>query len=163
MFVRDQNAQLKHGWSDNAGASWGWQTFAGQVKGDPTAVSWGPGRIDLFTATPDSSAAILQHQWWDGSSWSGWKPWTTPDILAMSTAPTVTSAGPGELDLWYRDSSGRVVERQFDNHGWSAWYERGEIPSTRGEPVAAVSLTGGAREIVARGELDNVVWAKRLP
>lgn len=107
-------------------------------------------------------AGILQRQWWDGSSWSGWRPWADPDILAMSTAPTVTSARPGQLDLWYRDSSGRVVHRQVTNHGWSGWVDRGEIPSTRGEPDAAVSLAGGARELLARGELENVVWEKRM-
>ena len=163
VFVRDQLGQLKHGWSDNAGATWAWETFAGQVTGDPTAVSWGYGRIDLFTAAPESSAGILQHQWWDGASWSGWRPWTDPDMLAMSSAPTVTSAATDQLDLWYRDSSGRIVHREFAQHGWGNWADRGAIPSRRGEPVAAVSLTGGGREILARGELENAIWERRLP
>jgi hypothetical protein len=163
VFVRNQDGQLTHGGSDNGGVGWQWETWAGHLEGDPAAVSWGPGRIDVFSAAAASSAAVLQHQWWDGVSWSGWHEWHDADILGMRSAPTVASAGSGQLDLFYRDSTGHIVQRQYGNGGWSAWTDAGEVPSRLSEPVAAVSLAGSTRWVLARGELDNALWEKRLP
>jgi repeat uncharacterized protein DUF346 len=40
-----------------------------QITSDP-AVSWGPGRIDVFARGTDNA---VYHQFYDGD-WSGWRP-----------------------------------------------------------------------------------------
>ena len=73
LFARGSDGGLIHNWYD--GGRWNfWEplgapvTSAGGTLGsDPTAVSWGPGRIDVFTRGEDS---VLWHKWYDGA----WRP-----------------------------------------------------------------------------------------
>ncbi len=75
----------------------------------------------------------------------------------------MSSAGPGQLDLWYRDTAGHLVQRRFANHGWSAWIDQGAVPSRQGEPVGGLALSDGTSWALTRGELDDAAWFKRMP
>ena len=73
VFARGDGDQLQHKWWN--GSSWsGFEnlgapgTFSGAfLKSDPSAVSWGFNRIDVFGQGPD---AAMWHRWWNESSWS---------------------------------------------------------------------------------------------
>jgi hypothetical protein len=60
---------LYHKWWD--GSAWGpsvtdWEYLGGVCTSQPTVVSWGPDRLDVFVTGSDSA---LYHKWGDGSSW----------------------------------------------------------------------------------------------
>ena len=58
-----------HKWWD--GNAWGgWESLGGLLISPPTAVCWGPNRIDLFGVGEDSAC---WHKWWDGKEWGGWE------------------------------------------------------------------------------------------
>src|SRR5260370_318361 len=61
--------QVWHGWSD--GQAWGpgewFDPKAALDQQGLTAVSWGPGRLDIFTMKGDHTS--LFHQWFDGQVW----------------------------------------------------------------------------------------------
>ncbi|MDP9251242.1 MAG: hypothetical protein M3O78_07720, partial [Chloroflexota bacterium] len=44
-----------------------WERLAEGITSDPSACSWGPGRIDLFAR---GAGGELMHGWWDGGAWS---------------------------------------------------------------------------------------------
>src|ERR1700737_2245580 len=48
----------------------GWESFPGPITCPPTAVAWGPNRLDVFAR--DTKSALV-HRWWNGSSWGGWE------------------------------------------------------------------------------------------
>jgi peptidoglycan hydrolase-like amidase len=72
VVVVGPDGQLWHKWW--AGATWHeWEPLEAPATGagsgltsDPSAVSWGPGRIDVFGRGRDAG---LWHKRWDGSSW----------------------------------------------------------------------------------------------
>lgn len=45
----------------------GWESLGGDLASDPTAWSWGPGRIDVFARAVGGD---LLHGWWEGGAWS---------------------------------------------------------------------------------------------
>ena len=49
----------------------GWESRGGVLTSPPHAVSWGPGRLDIFARGADSA---IWHKAWDaGGEWSDWE------------------------------------------------------------------------------------------
>ena len=73
---------LQHAWYEAARGDWGrYQDSAehlgGEVVNRPSAVSWGPHRLDVFATGKHNGA--LNHWWFDGSAWGGpGRPWRRP-------------------------------------------------------------------------------------
>jgi hypothetical protein len=129
---------------------------AGGVRGDPGAVSWAPGRLDLFARGADDK--LWQRFSEDGgATWSGWlRPVGTDGVLA--SGPEVISRGPGRLDVYVGGTDGQVWSRSWGGAGWSpVWRSHGAPPGGMvGEP-AAVSWDGFRVDLFVRGA-DDRLW-----
>lgn len=69
FWVRTGASQFTHYASNDSGTSWSYDYASpgGGVRGLPVAVSWGPGRVDLFYVRNDNGA--LGQRAWNGSTW----------------------------------------------------------------------------------------------
>lgn len=115
------------------------------LTSDPTAVSWGSGRIDVFARGPDNA---LWHRWYSGS-WSGW------ESLGGSLAggPDVASWGSGRLDVFARGTDNTLQHKWYGGQ-WSGWESLGG--GLTSDP-SAVSWGPGRLDVFARGT-DNGLW-----
>jgi Beta-lactamase enzyme family len=142
-------------WSSNAGS---WNSLGAPpagVVGDPAAVSWGAGRIDLFVRGGDD------HLWQlfstcGGCQWSRWsQPVGAQGILASS--PTATSRGPGQIDIFALGGDGGVWQRFWYISSWNnAWFPLGGNSSER--PAAAAWGANRVDVFVTGG--DGRLWQK---
>jgi repeat uncharacterized protein DUF346/IPT/TIG domain-containing protein len=115
------------------------------LTSDPTAVSWGPGRIDVFARGPN---ADLWHKWWEGQ-WSGWESLGG----SLARGADVASWGPGRLDVFARGSDQTLHHKWYDGK-WSGWESLGG--GLTSDP-SAVSWGPGRLDVFARGA-DNGLW-----
>ena len=110
VFVQDSNQVMRHASSSDDGGTNGWDSWGSLPQGwrftnTPSAVSWGAGRIDLFsTGTNDSTIALWQTTW-DAGTLSPWHQITLPphDVLP-ATGPAAVTWGEGlspvEWTVW---------------------------------------------------------------
>jgi surface antigen len=65
----DNGTNLWHAYFDG---SWHWETITPTqpITTSPSAVSWGPGRIDVFAG---SASGTLLHRYWDSTGWHNWE------------------------------------------------------------------------------------------
>jgi hypothetical protein len=85
----------------------------------PAAVSWGPGRDDVFVRGVNSD---LQHAYFANGSWSGWESlggYITSD-------PTAASRQANIVDVFARGTDAALWSRAYVN-GWYNWYSLGGI------------------------------------
>jgi len=70
--IADNSRVLLHTWADNSTFSGTWEVLgSGLMQGNPAAVSWGPGRVDVFVRGGGNE---LDHKWFDNGHWSsGWE------------------------------------------------------------------------------------------
>jgi hypothetical protein len=66
VFARGRDGSLQHCWYEPGGWT-GWESLGGELASDPTACSWGPGRLDVFARGPQGD---LLHGWWEDGRWS---------------------------------------------------------------------------------------------
>ena len=118
-----------------------WERLGSSPVGEPASVSWGPGRIDVFTR---GAGNRVYHQYYENG-------WNNPEDLGgtVTSAPAVTSWAPGRLDLFARGSAGELVHRYFDN-GWSNW-ETLSAPATITSAPTATAWAPGRLDVFARG------------
>jgi hypothetical protein len=113
-----------------------WSTIEVLSTGGPTslaAVSWGPGRIDVFGRGANNE---LEHKWFDNGQWSsGWE--NLGGILTSN--PATTSLGAGRLDVFARGTDGHVWDKWFSSGGWSSWVDRGCCLA--GDVASSVAVT----------------------
>src|SRR5260370_10896892 len=91
-----------------------WQSLDSGLQGPPSAVSWGPNRLDIFALDLNLN---LRHQWFDGSWGAGESLLTPPSALPWPALlpPTAVSSGPGRLDIFTLRSP------NFDL--WHKWFD----------------------------------------
>jgi len=131
----------RSGWSGSAtvwhrawnGSTWGaWESRGvpptGAV-GPLVPVSWGPGRIDLFSHS--RAARNPDHCWhdsWNGSSWqTAWDDRGAPPGTQGLYEGTLaaTSWGPNRLDVFGVSDSGHVWHNSWNGSAWqTAWDDR---------------------------------------
>jgi hypothetical protein len=70
VFARGLDNALWHRQHDGGWGPWE-QLGANQFLSHPTAVSWGPNRIDVFLRGTDNG---LYTKAWDGNHWTGYVP-----------------------------------------------------------------------------------------
>ncbi|MEY2420426.1 MAG: hypothetical protein QOI95_493 [Acidimicrobiaceae bacterium] len=128
----------------------------GGAVGEPAAVSWAPGRLDLFVRGADSKL-WQRFSTNGGTSWSLWQQPVPDGLLAAS--PAVAAWAADRLDVFVTGTDGQVYQRFWDGTVWSsAWLPRGN-PSTgsaQGAPAAA-SWAPGRVDVFVRGA-DSRLW-----
>lgn len=128
-----------HGWK-------GWESLGGVITSKPSAVSWGPDRIDVVARGTDSA---VWHRWWDGTAWRGWE--SLGGII--QGAPAICSWANGRLDIFAIGTNHHLFHKWFQG-GWSGWEDLGGVLSS--EP-AAVSWGPNRIDVFARG-MDQAMW-----
>jgi hypothetical protein len=124
----------------------GWESLGGILTSRPSAVSWGPDRIDVVVRGTDSAVA---HRWWDGNTWLGWE--SLGGII--HGAPAICSWASGRLDIFGVGTDHQLYHKWYQG-GWSNWEALGGVLSS--EP-AAVSWGPNRIDVFARG-LDQAMW-----
>jgi len=120
VFVQDDFTNIDHFWWANGTPNW--EAFNQSSLTYPTAASWGPNRIDLFTVMNGLDYSLI-HYWFDGvwhpweslsqpgSPWDGtprivnnnYIPWGYPNPrpnMYILTPPAACSWGPNHLDVF---------------------------------------------------------------
>lgn len=77
------------------------------------AISWGPGRVDVFGLGEDS----VVRQTWVQRRTEGWtaKGQSVPVAEGVTEMPTAASWGPLRLDLFGRSADGSLMHKWWDN------------------------------------------------
>jgi len=114
------------------------------------AVSWGPGRLDLFTIGEDG---VLWHFWFDGQNRANrWESLGSPPFGLVGT-PSAVSWGPGRLDVFAIKQDGGLWHQWWDG-SWGPGESLGSPPGgLRGASLGAQALSAGAVSW-APGRLD---------
>jgi hypothetical protein len=110
-----------------------------------TAVSCGPGRIDLFSV--EASGVALYHNSFD-NGWGGWENLGSP-VRSIDAV----SASPDTVDVIISRADTAVYRRHFDGT-WGAWESLGGL--IKGGPVA-VSSAPGQLDVFVVG-LDDALY-----
>ncbi len=122
--------------------SWGgWESLGGIVTSPPSAVSWGPNRLDIFAVGTDSA---MYHRWWDGSSWGGWESLGG----TLMSPPQAVAWGPNRLDIFALGIDHAMWHRWWDGSSWGGWESLGGILES---PPNAVSWGPNRLDIFAVG------------
>ncbi len=131
-----------------SGRWYNWLPLGGVATASPAAVSWGPGRLDVFVRGVDNQ---LHHKWYDGNAWSGWEGLGG----CLSDAPAASSWGAGRIDVFVRGCDGVIYHKWFEG-GWSAWESMG---ASSYDGPAAVSWGPGRVDLFIRGT-NNALWQR---
>jgi hypothetical protein len=124
-----------------------------QNGSDPTASTWGPGRLDVFVRGGDKA---LWHKWYDSGTWSGWQ--SLGGIL--TSAPDAVSWGTGRIDIFALDTHHGVVQKSYvSGTGWSSWVSQGAPPGGASSDPSVVSWGPGRLDVFVRGN-DYALWHK---
>ena len=156
------------------GSNWqGWDSRGAPPNGAawaPVAVSWGPGRLDVFTFSNQQPGNTIEwdcwHDSWNGSNWeTTWDDRGAPplpsgmfaaDLNAVSWGPNrldvfgvaPSTASPGNLDLWHNS---------WDGYAWqAAWDERGS-PMGQGA-VRSWAVSWGDQRLDVFSESNGRLW-----
>jgi hypothetical protein len=172
---------LLHTWSDNYTWSGNWETLGGSLttaqttpggtivrsgSWGPTAVSWGPGRDDVFEILINTH---LLHMWFDNGSWSSdWEDLgTPPSPVTISARPAVTSSGPGRLNVFAQGSDGHLWGTWFAG-GWGGWGDVGcclagdvtdSVAAVSQAPLTVDVFVVGTQHDLYRKANTNGTWA----
>ncbi|GHO96052.1 hypothetical protein KSF_061000 [Reticulibacter mediterranei] len=145
---------LVHKWFNNGWHDW--ETLSnGNFVGDPAAISWGQGRIDVFVRS--SYANALEDKVFDHGRWTNWQ-----DLGGILTSsPAVTSAVPGQLHVFVRNTANGLSERTFWAGRWGGW-ENIDSNTINSSPAAAIVKGGdgvgdGRLSVFALG-FNRMLW-----
>jgi hypothetical protein len=133
----------------------------GGATSDPTGVSWGEGRIDLFIR---GSISNIWHQTWEDGVWLGWE-----DLDGRTdSGPTASSRGSGNLHVfvlagnavWHRACVATDSVPLCRGSSWMSWIADPGGPPTRAAAVTSVSNAAGNVDVALKGS-DNALWFQR--
>lgn len=97
-----------------------WVSLGGIFTSEACAVSWGPGRLDVFARGSDFT---LRHRAFENGAWvtSDWQNLSDPED-SLASAPTAVSWGPNRLDVFaVRHSDGSLIHTWWDGMLWNEW------------------------------------------
>jgi Astacin (Peptidase family M12A)/Repeat of unknown function (DUF346) len=138
-------------------------TYGRLLTSGPGAVSWGPGRIDVFGLGKDRG---LWHQAFDGT-WHSWEylgggdrrppPLAPGDPrhppLGLTSSPDVCSMGSNHLDVFVRNYDNALWHRWCDATTWYDWSSLGGYLTSG---PGAVSWGPGRIDVFARNRWNQL-------
>lgn len=164
VFARSTANQLLHLISSNG--QWSqWQTIGtlppyALLTSDPSAVSFEPGRIEVFYRGPDGGLWTIDFdgQWHQAQSLG--------NQLAAGSGPAVASPvakpqnvfnPPGQrLDVFIRGADNALHHRVRDQNGWHGWQSIGGMLTA--DPSAVSWGTTGRMDVFFRGSDNALYW-----
>jgi SpoIID/LytB domain protein len=131
-------------WSFWNGSAWSAWTSLGSppagAAGDPTVVSWAPGRLDVFVRGGSDNRLWQIFSTDGGATWSAWiKPFGDDGTLASS--PQAESRGPGRLDVWVTGTDNQIYQHFYDGQWNASWLSMGRPPIPRPPPRTSATST----------------------
>ena len=113
----------------------GWTDLGGSLGSRPSATVV-DGVVHIVAA---GTSGAVQHAVLDTAGTSA--TWSSlGGLVAPGTAPSVTSAGPGRLDIVLQGGDSAVWSRHLLGGAWSAWKTRGGV--VRGDPAVVANPDG---------------------
>jgi hypothetical protein len=119
----------------------GWLDLGGDVRGRPTAVSFGRNHLDIFAR--DSTNHLI-HRYWDGTSFSSWQ--SIGGAWQFVGDPIPVSWANGRIDVFARGTDNALLHAYSANAGWSSWESLG---GSLGYDPAAISHHSGHLDVYA--------------
>jgi SpoIID/LytB domain protein len=149
-------------WTMSAtGATWspwrGLGTPPGGPVGEPTVVSWAPGRLDVFVRGADNRLwqTFTEN---GGASWSGWlKPFGDDGVLASS--PEAASRAPGQLDVLVVGTDNQIYQRFYEGAWNESWLGQGRPSAGIKSDPAAASMDSSRLDLFVQGS-DDKLWQR---
>jgi hypothetical protein len=154
VFSADRNARfLLHTWANNSTWSGQWEVRgSGYMQGNPAAVSWGPGRIDIFARGGGNE---LDHEWYDSGN-GGWHGWENKGGI-LPASPVVASTGQGMLTIFTAGTDQHLWILTYAG-GWRPWTDVGCCVITNvSNPIALTSSTPNTVDVFLSG-LDHALY-----
>ncbi len=149
LFVNGYNTStgaiaLLHTWADGGTWSGHWEVLgSGFTESSPAAVSWGPGRVDVFEGdgVDDNRREALEHKWYANGHWSaGWENLGgTVNQLGSWSTGSVTSEAFGSLAVFVGNANSGLSMRKFANGQWAPWVNLEDGTIIYYSPQAAAS------------------------
>jgi len=128
-----QRTTTGQGWTGD------WTSLGGIFTSAASAVSWGPGRLDVFARGSDFT---LRHRAFENGSWlSDWQNYGG----SLACAPVAVSRGPNLIDIVAVGHDGSLVHRWWDGSDWSDWESVIAGPKTSFVTQPAVVASGPHR------------------
>lgn len=146
IFKRGKDNLIGHKSIENAVHSDWEMIIKDEIDSCPSAVSWGPNRMDVVVKAKNGS---ILHTWWDGK-WNEWE-----NIGGEATSPPcITSWGENHLDVFIRGKDGAIFQKTFNERWENDWQTlQGDWASGPG----AGSWGKNRIDVFARGK-DNALW-----
>lgn len=91
-----------------------WKELTNRIYSQPSLVSLGPGRLDLFGV---GEYGALWHKWYDNGAWTSMKYFGGKN----ANSPSVVAIGKKILYLCYLDKEGHACLRTWNGKSWSNW------------------------------------------
>jgi hypothetical protein len=160
VFVRTPERRLFHRlFANETWQGTGWQDLSDGHVFDvsPAAVSWGPGRIDLFAVWDKQ----VHHRAFQGGAWS---PWTENLEGTTNEAPAAASWKVERVDVLVRTNDNLMSRRVWESgvthdmgQGWSNWENIGEQSQTLMSAPAAVATGPSRVDVFGRGATGTLI------
>lgn len=146
-FARGQDLRQWQTWFENGA----WQTNWNYIDGPspqssaPSAVSWGPGHMDVFETRNGS----LWHSWYapDSIGWRGWSSLGKPQGVTLGNTPTVVAQAPGKINVFARGTDSRLWQTWYENGAWQTSWNYIDGPSSLSSAPTAVSWENGHMDV----------------
>ncbi|MDQ6945248.1 MAG: hypothetical protein M3256_03015 [Actinomycetota bacterium] len=126
LFVEGSDQKLWQRWTNCSGCQWSsWLQPVGTdgtLASPPAVTSWAPGRIDVIVQGTDFN---LYERNWDTNAWSGgWQNILSPPVHPVTRErATITTWGPGRLDVFLRGVDGKLYQDFLANGAWQGWFQ----------------------------------------
>ncbi len=170
VFGLGTDYALYHQWSDDNSTWSGWWPLytppSGALCTKPSAVSWSPGRIDVFVRGCDS---VLWHTWANSGGQVTWEGWENLGGN-MNSSPTAVSRAPYVLDVLITDFNGEVWDKYYNGSGWT-WrdthmkgtYDPSAIVDWQGQVVAYTHNKAASNILSSAFNYTNLTWSTPAP
>ena len=130
-------------WGNNAIPS-NQHNLGGTVLGTPSAVSWGPDRIDIVY--PGSGLPGISD-----TGWKVWDPtrggWQVENRIAVDSflsGAAITSFKPGHLEMWWRGEGNSWRKKSY--YGLGLWEGAASIAGVPGSRLPGTALGRPCRD-----------------
>ncbi|HBG26015.1 MAG: hypothetical protein A2Y10_03905 [Planctomycetes bacterium GWF2_41_51] len=147
-WCSEDNRLKQKTWKEDTG--WGdWINRGGSLTSNPTAVSWGPDRIDIFVKNNNNKLGQLTY---NGNN--GWGDWYEHN-KTMVGAPDAAAPEAGLLFVFWRDSSNHLKSMRTIGYLWGGLKDHGIVT---GDPGATSRHTNTVTVFAPRA--DGNIWNK---
>jgi hypothetical protein len=116
VLMRSAIGRIYQRWTGDGGATWSdWEILSASADYAPAAVSWGPGRVDVFHRYDAPSGPTLFHNAFEGGWQDEWQDLRTDrgNSLDWTGDPDAVSRSSGTIDVFARTTDNRLWHMSY--------------------------------------------------